>query len=268
MARFRFTEFPLLAADSLFALTANSGSSAGVVVQDCQIKGGAIQHADPHSEGRSIWCNNLFEGVTLACPSPPKGGLWFWNNTFLQGRFLLAGLPGSCWFRDNFFDGTVLVQDVAADHDFNAYRAGASRWDPPAAHDQVLPSMAPLEGYQPGSLGPYYVPSTGSPLSALFNAGSRSAAQAGLYHHTIQHPDLPEFDSTVDMGFHYVAGLPGLTHALPKDTDQDGLADYEEDLNGNGLFDQDFAERDWLTPDAEGPSGSSSIDLELFTSLL
>ena len=40
--------------------------------------------------------------------------------------------------------------------------------------------------YQTGPLGRYYYPGSGTNLYSLANAGSRTADQAGLYHHTTQ----------------------------------------------------------------------------------
>jgi alpha-tubulin suppressor-like RCC1 family protein len=85
--------------------------------------------------------------------------------------------------------------------------------------------------FQAGPLGSYYlVPGQ----TNLINAGSLSAADAGLYHFTTATNQLPETNSTVDLGWHYLA-VNTSTNAV--DTDGDGLPDYAEDANGNGQFD-------------------------------
>ena len=80
----------------------------------------------------------------------------------------------------------------------------------------------------------------------LVDAGSRTAAAAGLWHYTTQVNQAKEADTPVDIGFHYVAFCGG----TPCDTDHDGLGDFLEDRNGNGL--RDAGESDWQNPDTDG----------------
>jgi hypothetical protein len=64
--------------------------------------------------------------------------------------------------------------------------------------------------YQTGPLGRFYYPAAGggSSLTNLVNAGSRNAANAGLYHFTTTVAHGKETNSIVDIGFHYVALEP------------------------------------------------------------
>jgi hypothetical protein len=55
--------------------------------------------------------------------------------------------------------------------------------------------------YATGTLGPWYI---GSSSPTVLYAGSRSAANAGLYHYTIQTNQVPDGTNTVSIGFHYV----------------------------------------------------------------
>src|SRR5206468_1009630 len=55
--------------------------------------------------------------------------------------------------------------------------------------------------WQVGPLGNYYLPTN----SALINAGSRNATNAGLYHSTVRVDQTKETNSVVDIGFHYLA---------------------------------------------------------------
>ncbi len=57
--------------------------------------------------------------------------------------------------------------------------------------------------YAPGPFGAFYQADI-----ALRDAGSRGAADAGLYHHSARADAGPEGASPVDPGFHYVATGP------------------------------------------------------------
>jgi len=76
----------------------------------------------------------------------------------------------------------------------------------------------------------YYLP----PNSSLIDAGSTTADPSGFVPHTTQVSQVAEGFSTVDIGYHYVA-----TDASgnPLDSNSDGIPDYIEDANGNGLID-------------------------------
>jgi len=100
-------------------------------------------------------------------------------------------------------------------------------------HEQILPPVPP---YQTGAFGNYYLP-TNSPL---YNAGSRSYAEAGLAHYTTRLDQVKEMDETSDMvniGLHYIA-TTGPSSAQPRDTDGDGIPDYIEDADGNGQWNE------------------------------
>src|SRR6266498_4099349 len=86
--------------------------------------------------------------------------------------------------------------------------------------------------------GRYFYLQTNSPL---FNHGSQNATNACLFHFTTVTNNVKETDSTVDIGFHYVALNAQLNTAA--DTDSDGTPDYLEDANGNGSVDS--GETDW-----------------------
>lgn len=137
-------------------------------------------------------------------------------------------------FRETIFDGTILSTGYpddpgCVDYDYNAFLTGNDRLDPQGANDVVVNSF----NWQTGWLGNYYLP-TNSPL---INTGSITANLAGLYHYTTQTNQVKETNSVVDIGYHYVAVNP--SSGLPYDYDGDGIADYLEDANGNGIATDD-----------------------------
>ena len=133
-----------------------------------------------------------------------------------------------------FDDTTISVNEYSGGNtnitfcDYNAFLTNANR----------LPVQNPCHdvtnllsfNWQSNWLGNYYLP-TNSPL---INHGSVTADQVGLYHFTTQTNQVKETNSVVDIGYHYVAVD---TNGVPFDTNGDGIPDYLEDANGNGLVD-------------------------------
>jgi hypothetical protein len=158
--------------------------------------------------------NNLLKGM----------GLWVYT-TDPNGSTVTRDI------QDNFFDTVTINQSgTITTHGYNGY-ISSTRITPNASTD-VLPSSFP---YASGALGPYYQASTN-----LINLGSRSASAAGLFHYTTQVSQSKEANSTVDIGFHYVA-LDA--NGNPIDSDNDGTPDYHEDANGDGIWNS--GETDW-----------------------
>jgi hypothetical protein len=144
---------------------------------------------------------------------------------------------GDTTVRDNLFDQTAVpyVDNVTSSH--NGYISGYDRLLPTSGTDKVLASLT----YDTGWLGMYYLPAG----SALIDAGSQSAANAGLVHYTTLASQAKDSGS-VDIGLHYVAtGASGAPH----DSDGEGLLDVIEDKNGNGS--KESAETDILRADTD-----------------
>jgi hypothetical protein len=202
------------------------------------------------------------------------------NCTFYNGALNLArsaGQSASSWAIVNCaFDGTAFpVRDGLNGNtnnthfDFNAYNAANQSWtncilvwgiagvgtlEKIGAHDQTNLSTF---GWQSSWLGNSYLP----PNSPLINVGSTTADQLGLFHFTTQTNQLPEGKSIVDIGYHYVATD---AFGIPLDTNGDGIPDYLEDANGNGIFDVgDLG--NWLISPYNGLSSASG--LSVFTPL-
>lgn len=162
--------------------------------------------------------------------------------------------------RDCAFDQVTLsVADgyssipTNTDYDYNAYPNVSGAFPFNGGHDKSSVSF----NWQSGPLGRYYLPTN----SVLIDAGHTNANFVGLYHFTTQTNQVKETNSVVDIGYHYVA-LDSLGN--PFDTDGDGIPDYLEDSNGNGVFDAgDLG--DWQIGQYNGLS--QGFGLQVFTPL-
>ena len=151
------------------------------------------------------------------------------NNLFRGGTLYLDDYNQTCTLKDNLFDQTSFI---VSDTNYlvngnNGYVTNCDRLTNTFGTDVILASSP---AYQIGSLGRWYYPTN----LILTNAGSQTADLASLYHYTTTTNQVNETNSIVDIGFHYVAVG---TNGLPFDTNGDGVPDYLEDANGNGITD-------------------------------
>ena len=171
----------------------------------------------------------------------------FENCTFYNGGLLMdrSGLNPSFWqIQNSSFDDTAInwsdVYSGASTNtlfDYNAYNTNNTAWRAYAAVgtpltnklENVGPTDVMVTNYNWESswFGNFYVPAN----SPVVNAGSTTADQLGLYHFTTQTNQIPETNSIVDIGYHYVATDQ---FGNPLDSNGDGIADYLEDPAGNG----------------------------------
>jgi len=230
-----------------------------------------------YGAGGVDWENNLFESVNINL----NPATWWWNgvvnfdesltarNNLFKGANWMAIEPvpasaGNWTFTDNLFDGIDFQVDANAplDFDFNGYyplpasqtlyntlgyvlslTAGDSTKlvsatnDLGALHEIILNSAPP---YASGAFGNYYLTS----LTPLWQAGSRTAADAGLTQYTTFTNQAKDSASQpVNVGLHYVAAS---TNNLPLDSDGDGVPDYVEVEYGT---DPNNPMTDGVTPD-------------------
>lgn len=268
---------------------ASYNSAVNWAMQDCNLHGGQISLGEPdngnfygipyttfYGSGAVAWNNNLFENVQINLQPTFD---WYdgtinvdlafqaRNNLFRNGgTFILAPVPASAgnWtFTDNLFDHAEFYQDtaLALDFDFNGYwplKTPLNSYDATQLQttttgdgttdglNEVVLSYAPA--YQSGTFGNYYL----STLNPLYGSGSRTAGDAGLAQYTTSIYQTKEGAThQVNIGLHYVAA----TNAVPLDSDGDGVPDYMEDANGNGVVDSNetdptLAMTDGSTPDA------------------
>ncbi len=189
------------------------------------------------------------------------------NCTLLNSSLNLShSTNGSSWsFYDTLFastgvssGGTVALQSGRNGYFSSSVLAGSS------GGDIVITNL----DYQTGPLGKYYYNTNqaGTNTSFLINKdATASPANAGLYHYTTQVGQGKDSATTpgLDIGFHYVA-TSGSASTLLNDADSDGIPDYLEDSNGNGVTNS--GETDWKSATDVGlwikitePKGSSNI---------
>ncbi|TXT49500.1 MAG: beta-glycosidase-like protein [Limisphaerales bacterium] len=199
--------------------------------EHCHFQGGRLEVKGHTIEYHSC----LFDRTTVSGTS--WGANTFRNCTFIGGSasFSYFAWWGGVSVYDSLFDGTA-VSGTPTAHGWNGYTTNSGSFTrlSPAQTNDVLVDQA---GFVAGPLGSYYLTNG----NAIVNAGSQTAAAAGLYHFTTATNQVKETNSTVDIGYHYVALN---TNGLPLDTDGDGLPDHFEDRNGNGTV--DAGETSWL----------------------
>jgi len=199
------------------------------------------------------------------------------NNLFrTHGEFVIVPIPataGNWTFTDNLFDEPQFfeITSLPFDYDYNAYwplpstffNGDITQLQPTSPGDgttnglnEVVLSSAPP--YASGPFGNYYI----STLTPLYQAGSQTAGAAGLAQYTAFTNEVKDSANLpVNIGLHYVAA----TNSFPLDSDADGIPDYVEDANGNGIVDP--GETDPYNPMTDGvnpdPSNSVYLDIDL-----
>ena len=180
----------------------------------------------------------------------------FENCTFYNGGISMnrSGKNPSFWQIQNssFDDMAIIWSDTyngATNHtlfDYNAYNTSNSNWKAyylvGTAESNKLETVGSTDvtvtnyNWETSSFGNFYLP-TNSPV---LSKGSTNANFLGLYHFTTQTNQIPDGANTVTIGYHYVATG---TNGLPLDSNGDGIPDYLEDANGDGLVDN--GETNW-----------------------
>jgi hypothetical protein len=190
----------------------------------------------------SLYCTNclFFRSPPGIEDDQPNTSLVMQNCTVVgmdMNGFNITHDNGSTWpvsITDCAFDGVAIHADAAGlVCDYNSFLTNADRLPISGAHDVILTTSY---NWQSSWFGDFYLPTT----SLLINAGDVTADTIGLYHFTTQTNQVPETNSIVDIGYHYVATD---AYGNPLDSNGDGIPDYLEDANGNGLWDN--GETNW-----------------------
>ncbi len=223
----RFTDWSVMAQDAAHVQV--SGVINPINLQDCQFHGGKLIT----SYITINLTNCLLERVNADLEPQDNNVPVIRNNLIWRGTFGFAPWQTTnSVVRDNLFDRATIPDLLGGQGNsyvggHNAYVTNCDTLDPIFPGDIIL-SNSPA--YQSSWLGNYYLP-TNSPL---IHAGSTTANQVGLYHYTVTTNQLVEGTNMVSIGYHYVAVD---TNSIPIDTNGDGIPDYLEDANGNGLVD-------------------------------
>jgi RHS repeat-associated protein len=228
---FRFTSIYVSQGEEWILNTTGGSDISNFTFRDCESYGGTSGW-DLVTSGPVNIDNNLFQYSTFA--ANVSGAFGAFNNLARGALFYVYGYSGSTVTnRDNAFDGATVT--LAGTNGYNAYLNGTTVTPAAATNDIIVTNFT----WVTGPLGKFYQ-ATNSPL---INMGSTTADQLGLYHYTVTTNQVPETNATVTIGYHYVAlGANG----LPLDSNGDGIPDYLEDANGNGLVDN--GETDWSAP--------------------
>ncbi|MEN9676023.1 MAG: hypothetical protein RIS76_1919, partial [Verrucomicrobiota bacterium] len=253
-------EFTADAPERRALLTVDGQRIGAAEFANCQFRGAYLKLAPgagttpvPVTFWNNVWaqcsvtCHRYYDAdlrVDLRHNLFSQGGLNLYRTTFASNPTWTA--------TDNLFDAVTLsLAGLYITGDYNGYTSASAAFG--GTHNQ--PNLVPVWATG-GTLGPWYYPTTGgaTTLYALVNAGSQSAASAGLYHYTTRvdqtrEPLVPS-GAQVDIGFHYVA-TAGSASSIPRNTDlSDQLPDYLEDANGDGLV--GGGESSWTSADADG----------------
>jgi len=200
-------------------------------LMNCRVGPGWINCDTYEGSSANVCLNNLFErGGVYISDFDGDSPVTLYNNLFHNGYvgFDNENLTYTWTVENNFFDHSAVNGDGLSEN-YNGFWS-TTGLTPSGGEDVTLTNFV----YATGPLGNYYQVSTN-----LLNKGSTTATALGLYHYTVQTNlvggvEVVEGTNTVSIGFHYVATDQ---YGNPLDSNGDGIPDYLEDANGNGIYD-------------------------------
>lgn len=243
--QFRFTKFacPAGGGEHLYHYQYN-WSYGNLLVQDCEFWSGANLFGGITNSIATLK-NNLFARSTFSATpinSTSISYLYVTNNLFWGVSSVAFGLSARaaastnwCVFNNDFDScSNITSTTVSITNGNNAY-FNSTGYVYPTNTTDIFNTNALF--FQSGPLGTFYQTNT----SPLINKGGVTANLVGLYHYTVTTNlvsglEIKETNSIVDIGYHYVATD---AYGIPIDTNGDGIPDYLEDANGNGLVDSE-----------------------------
>jgi len=229
-------------------------------MRDCALWNVVFLNDSPNAAHNFSFANNrwLRGHLYLDQDTGPAYSLGMHNNLWLGGRVFLNSYTGSgLWtLYDNLFDVTTNSAPAGTSWTAvdNAYRSATTF----GGLSNVTVTVAE---HLTGPLGTNYYPSAngvGGGFTQLVGAGFRTGPVAGLFHHVIATNLVPIGTGAVGIGFHH---LRTTAAGVPLDTDGDGIPDWMEDVNGDGVH-QANSESHWQSS-TNGTTGSAG--LQVFT---
>jgi len=197
---YRFTDFSVMAQDTAFIYN-TGGTTLPITLQDCQLHGGLL-----YSTNATInLLNCLLERVTATLWAQDGNAPQIRNNLFWYGNLDLMFTPTNTLIQNNLFDHNTNTDHSLTNYigTYNGYVIGCDHLTlTNSTNDQFLTSSPT---YQATAQGNYYLSGTGT---NLINKGSTTADALGLYLYCTTTNELAETNSTVDIGYHYVALNP------------------------------------------------------------
>jgi hypothetical protein len=254
---FRFSKFSCMAGGVYNLYDYSSWSFSNLSVQDSESWGGLNNLGGAANTVVTLRNSLFFRGTINTLISSTNETLSLSNN--LAWNVSLTVRPGGStntfsFFNNSFDTCTFSTAQGPSVNDYNAYINCNKQLTPTNAHNVVLTNFT----YAVGPLGNFYQYSTN-----LIDRGSMTADLTGLYHYTVLTNlvgglEIKETNSVVDIGYHYVAVD---NNGIPIDTDGDGLADYFEDVNGNGTYEADIDLCNWLAADTDLDGIADGIEI-------
>ncbi len=247
----RFTDLSLLPADANIYDYGQYNAVSSIIFRDSQIRGGTLSIGTYFLQAAPTvgLTNNLAQRATITLSCDVGGSQvslpsYLHNNLFRFGSatFNNATSKGTFEIKDNLFDTVTLSGNAGTQGYTNSYNGYYNTTQLPGATHSVTLTVV---DYKTGPLGTYYYPTNGASggLTNLINAGSTTADLVGLYHFTTSIGLTKETNSIVDIGYHVIATD---ANGNPIDTNGDGIPDYLQDANGNGVVDS--GETNWQSP--------------------
>jgi hypothetical protein len=230
----QFTKISVPASEAGFFRDDGSGDIFIMAANNCEMYAGGGGYFSSINSTNCLWVN----AATGLWDNYGGANITFQGCTFFRGSINAHSGGNTPWPITIFncaFDSTIFTisPDGGATNgyytDYNSFMPYTSSNTTPYFGGHEITNIVSYN-WETSWFGNYYLP-TNSPL---IQAGSTTANLLGLYHFTTQTNQVPETNAVVDIGYHYVATD---AYGNPLDTNGDGIPDYLEDTNGNGLVD-------------------------------
>ncbi|HVU26589.1 MAG TPA: choice-of-anchor L domain-containing protein [Verrucomicrobiae bacterium] len=204
---FQFTHFSVPAGGGYDFYDTGNSVFSNLVLQECELYGGANDFSGGSSASSVILQNNLFDCSSIyASNTSASASLAISNNLFWGTTATIHQPADGVWYAyNNDFDSTAITNSTL-NNGYNAYLNCSGYLSSTNATDIFSDDSL---AYVAGPLGDFYQPDD----SPLINAGSTTANHVGLCAYTVltdtvNGMEIEETNSIVDIGYHHVAATP------------------------------------------------------------